>query len=154
VHKPICYNYPVLLCSLPCHGDRLSSARFGSAGGLSQPRRETVDPKRNQKLKIKNNFPLTFYVFNFALLISYATPCDRASSTQLHYTIPTTQSTLSTTKICLSVLKKQLFPQKNTNGPIISPKITPKITKKKMGVCVMSQLAGIRDTRCETRAAS
>jgi hypothetical protein len=31
--------------ALTCHGDRLVSARFGPAGGLSQPRRDTVDPK-------------------------------------------------------------------------------------------------------------
>jgi hypothetical protein len=28
-----------------CHGDRLVSARPGSVGGLSQPRRDSADPK-------------------------------------------------------------------------------------------------------------
>jgi hypothetical protein len=31
--------------SIDCHGDRIVPARFGPVGGLSQPRRDTVDPK-------------------------------------------------------------------------------------------------------------
>ena len=28
-----------------CHGDRFVPARFGPVGGLSQPRRDTADPR-------------------------------------------------------------------------------------------------------------
>jgi len=48
-----------------CHGDRFVPARFGPVGGLSQPRRDTADPKQSKK-------PY-FYLFTF-----YSTPCDRA----------------------------------------------------------------------------
>jgi hypothetical protein len=41
-----------------CHGDRFVPARFGPVGGLSQPRRDTADPKT-----------LTIYYFQFNNLI-------------------------------------------------------------------------------------
>jgi len=49
-----------------CHGDRLASARFGPAGGLSQPSRETADPRKID------------YYFSIANSQFQATPCDRA----------------------------------------------------------------------------
>jgi hypothetical protein len=36
-----------------CHGDRLVPAWIGPVGGLSQPRRDTVDPEETKNLKIK-----------------------------------------------------------------------------------------------------
>ena len=41
--------------TLTCHGNRFVSARFGPAGGLSQPRRDTVDPGVNQIIWVSGN---------------------------------------------------------------------------------------------------
>jgi hypothetical protein len=43
--------------SVVCHGDRLGSARFGFAGGLSQPRRDTADPKESEIQKVTDEKP-------------------------------------------------------------------------------------------------
>jgi len=70
-----------------CHGDHLASARFGSVGGLSQPCRETADPKESVKSKKEKSvflFPLPFYFF-----LSCSTPCDRAISIAELYPIQT-----------------------------------------------------------------
>jgi len=52
-----------------CHGDHLLSVRFGPAGGLSQPRRDTVDPKR----RFRNPFyPMRQSFFQISKTIAYS----------------------------------------------------------------------------------
>ncbi|MCK4292538.1 MAG: hypothetical protein KAY65_05035, partial [Planctomycetes bacterium] len=69
--------------------------RFGSAGGLSQPSRDTVDPTESVKRKAQNaKLPRRrrvqqFLALSFKFSASFPTPCDRAITIAVHYTIAT-----------------------------------------------------------------
>jgi hypothetical protein len=85
--------------SVICHGDRLGSARFGFAGGLSQPRRDTADPKESEIQKVRNEKPsllllsvsrgaqkLLNPVFSLSTVFD-STPCGKATSIAVSYSI-------------------------------------------------------------------